>query len=172
MSEQFIAKDALSRWLTELSATHTVIAPVRRGDQVVFRPVANVSEIAWDAGRTDFSAKDFFLPASEAIVTWRPSEAGIAVETAQLGRPQVLFGARPCDAQALDVLADASAGFSGAELEQAVVAAVYSAHAEHTNVTAALIAKELAATRPLAVVMAEQVESLRQWASERTVAAG
>ena len=76
------------------------------------------------------------------------------------------------DAQALDVLADASAGFSGAELEQAVVAAVYSAHAEHTNVTAALIAKELAATRPLAVVMAEQVESLRQWASERTVAAG
>ena len=104
MSEQFIAKDALSRWLTELSGAHTVIAPVRRGDHFVFRPVANVGEIAWDAGRTDFSAKDFFLPSSEAIVTWRPGEASIAVETAQLGRPQVLFGARPCDAQALDVM--------------------------------------------------------------------
>jgi sulfhydrogenase subunit beta (sulfur reductase) len=104
MSEQFIAKDALGRWLTELSATHTVIAPVRRGDQVVFRPVANVNDIAWDAGRTDFSAKDFFLPASEAIVTWRPDEAKIAVETARLSRPQVLFGARPCDGQALAVM--------------------------------------------------------------------
>ena len=76
------------------------------------------------------------------------------------------------EANALEALAAASAEFSGAELEQAVVAALYSAHAEHTNVTAALIGKELAATRPLAVVMAEQVESLRQWASERTVAAG
>lgn len=104
MSEQFIAKDALSRWLTELGAMHTVIAPVRRGVQVVFRPITSTDEIAWDTGRTDFSAKDFFFPASEAIVTWRPSDAGVAVETAQLGRPQVLFGARPCDAQALEVM--------------------------------------------------------------------
>jgi hypothetical protein len=34
-----------------------------------------------------------------------------------------------------------------------------------------LLAAEIAATRPLAVVMAEKVHALRQWARDRTVAA-
>jgi ferredoxin len=81
-----------------------VIAPVRRGEQFVFAPIAGVDEIAWDCGRPDFSAKDFFFPASEAIVTWQTTEAGVRFETATLARPQVVFGLRPCDAQALSVL--------------------------------------------------------------------
>jgi len=71
----------------------------------------------------------------------------------------------------LDQLARRSEGFSGAELEQAVVAALYSAHAHGLPVGAALIARELQATRPLAVVMAEEVGALRAWASGRTVPA-
>jgi hypothetical protein len=68
-------------------------------------------------------------------------------------------------------LAKHSAGFSGAELEQSIVAALYSARANHQAVTAASIAHELQATKPLSVVMAEKVESLRAWAHDRTVPA-
>jgi hypothetical protein len=68
-------------------------------------------------------------------------------------------------------LAKRSAGFSGAELEQAIVAALYSARASGSPVTAASIAQELQATKPLSVVMAEKIEALREWARERTVPA-
>ena len=68
-------------------------------------------------------------------------------------------------------LAERSEGFSGAELEQAVVAALYTAHSLKQPMNAALIARELAATQPLSVVMGEQVASLRAWARDRTVPA-
>lgn len=104
MSESFLATESLSAWVDGLRATHRVIAPVRRGGQVVFRPIARADEVAWDAGRADFSAKDHFLPASEAIVTWQPTENGVRAEAPLAGQPQVLLGARPCDAHALEVM--------------------------------------------------------------------
>ena len=71
----------------------------------------------------------------------------------------------------LAVLADAADGFSGAEIEQAIVAALYAAHAGGVALDEALLREELAATRPLSVVMREQVAALRAWARERTVPA-
>lgn len=71
----------------------------------------------------------------------------------------------------LTELAIASEGFSGAEIEQAVVAARYSASSQGQAVTTEQLLEELANTSPLSVVMAEQIAQLRQWASERTVPA-
>ncbi len=68
-------------------------------------------------------------------------------------------------------LAKLSEGFSGAELEQAIVAALYSAHASGRPVDSASVAHELQATRPLSVIMAEKIEALRSWAHGRTVPA-
>ncbi|WP_149204633.1 AAA family ATPase [Actinotalea subterranea] len=68
-------------------------------------------------------------------------------------------------------LVEASEGFSGAELEQAVVSAAYAAHADGAPVAAAHVLAEIRATRPLSVVMAERVGALRAWAAERTVSA-
>jgi SpoVK/Ycf46/Vps4 family AAA+-type ATPase len=68
-------------------------------------------------------------------------------------------------------LAAECAGFSGAEIEQAVVSAAYAAHPAGGHVTPAHVLAELHATRPLSVVMAERVSALRQWAAERTVPA-
>jgi hypothetical protein len=62
-------------------------------------------------------------------------------------------------------------GFSGAELEQAVVAALYAAHAPGAMPDAATIAAEIASTRPLSVVMGENIAALRDWARDRTVPA-
>jgi len=60
---------------------------------------------------------------------------------------------------------------SGAELEQAIVATLYSSRANGHPVTAAVIAQELKTTKPLSVVMGEKIEALRAWAHERTVPA-
>ena len=74
----------------------------------------------------------------------------------------------PAEMQALVTRCD---GFSGAEIEQAVVSALYTAHAQNEPCTAKLIAAELAATRPLSVVLGERIAELRAWAAERTVPA-
>jgi SpoVK/Ycf46/Vps4 family AAA+-type ATPase len=71
----------------------------------------------------------------------------------------------------LNALSDASNGFSGAEIEQAIVSALYSAHAESRPLDEALLLKAMTDTRPLSVLMAEQVASLREWARTRTVPA-
>jgi SpoVK/Ycf46/Vps4 family AAA+-type ATPase len=73
--------------------------------------------------------------------------------------------------QELRVLAHASRDFSGAELEQAVVSALYLAHGDGEPVSARHLLAEIRGTRPLATVMAERIESLRSWASGRTVPA-
>lgn len=71
----------------------------------------------------------------------------------------------------LAALSEASAGFNGAEIEQAVVGAIYQAQAEDKPVDTSLILAQCQATSPLSVVMAEQIASLRRWAKERTVPA-
>ena len=76
---------------------------------------------------------------------------------------------QPLQNFAVDELAAAMKGFSGAEIEQAVVAALYLAHARQTPLDNAHIREEIERTRPLSVVMAERVAALRQWADGRTV---
>ena len=71
----------------------------------------------------------------------------------------------------LDSVVAASEGFSGSEIEQAVVAGLYSALGGAGNLDSQILLQEIEATRPLSVVMAEKIERLRDWASERTVPA-
>jgi SpoVK/Ycf46/Vps4 family AAA+-type ATPase len=68
-------------------------------------------------------------------------------------------------------LVAATAQFSGAEIEQVIVSALYTAFAENKELTTELMLSEIAATRPLAHTMAERVGWMRDWARERTVSA-
>lgn len=68
-------------------------------------------------------------------------------------------------------LAGQAEGFSGAEIEQSIVAALYSASAQRQPLSTEHIAQQLDNTYPLSVVMAEQIDSLRAWAADRTVPA-
>ena len=71
----------------------------------------------------------------------------------------------------LTALTSATEGFSGAEIEQAVVGALYVAFSEAGSLDTALLQREIAGTRPLSVTMAERIQALRDWARERTVPA-
>jgi SpoVK/Ycf46/Vps4 family AAA+-type ATPase len=69
----------------------------------------------------------------------------------------------------LDELAAATRGFSGAEIEQAVVSALYAAQAQRKPLATGHMIAEAQSTRPLSVVMKEKIDALRLWASDRTV---
>jgi SpoVK/Ycf46/Vps4 family AAA+-type ATPase len=94
-------------------------------------------------------------------------------ETARKGIFEIHLKKRGQSASSFDsaALAGAAQGFSGAEIEQAVVSALYAAHARKETLTTEHIKSEIAATRPLSVVMAEKIAYLRAWASSRTVLA-
>ena len=78
---------------------------------------------------------------------------------------------RPPEEFDLDLLAAGSESFSGAELEQAIVAALYTAFAGKKPLTSELLLSELKKTHPLAVTRREDIERLRAWARGRTVPA-
>jgi SpoVK/Ycf46/Vps4 family AAA+-type ATPase len=71
----------------------------------------------------------------------------------------------------LPALAAASDGFSGAEIEQTIVSALYDAAGNGNCPDQATLLHALQQTRPLSVLMREQVEALRAWAQGRCVAA-
>lgn len=71
----------------------------------------------------------------------------------------------------LPELAHAAEGFSGAELEQVIMASLYRAFAEDSELENRHILAEIAATRPLSVVLGEKIANLRAWAKERCVEA-
>ena len=71
----------------------------------------------------------------------------------------------------LTLLAEKSQGFTGSEIEQAVVSALYRSYAENKPMSTISIIETIAATKPLSVIMSEKINALREWASERTVRA-
>ena len=71
----------------------------------------------------------------------------------------------------VDLVVDACKGFSGAEIEQLIVAAMYSAAADDSALTTHHLVAEARLTRPLSVMMSDRVSALREWARDRTVPA-
>ena len=67
----------------------------------------------------------------------------------------------------IEQLAKVSDGFSGAEIEQALVAAMYEAFAQDREFTQLDIIAAIKATLPLSRTMTEQVTALRDWARQR-----
>ena len=60
-------------------------------------------------------------------------------------------------------------GFSGAEIEQAVISALYSASGANEKISSKHVLEQLRITRPLSVIKAESVNFLRNWAKERDI---
>jgi len=76
--------------------------------------------------------------------------------------------ARP---EVLDTLVDLTEGFSGAEIEQIVISALYEAFFKERKLKVADLQGVIATMIPLSVTQKEQIMRLREWASVRAVAA-
>lgn len=68
-------------------------------------------------------------------------------------------------------LAAATEGFTGAELEQVVVSGLFDAFSRDEDLADAHLLEAVQKTRPLSVLNAERIASLRQWAASRCVPA-
>ncbi|HEX8701219.1 MAG TPA: AAA family ATPase [Myxococcaceae bacterium] len=68
----------------------------------------------------------------------------------------------------LDALAAMTEGFSGAEIEQVVIAGLYEAFAESAELGQQHMVRTLRDTFPLSVTMRDEIARLREWAKGRT----
>lgn len=66
------------------------------------------------------------------------------------------------------VLSELSHGFSGAEIEQAVVGALFLAFSKQRELMQEDLVEQIGATVPLSVMMREDINELREWAGPRT----
>jgi len=67
----------------------------------------------------------------------------------------------------LQALTQATDGFSGAEIEQAIVAALFTVFSHGAALTSDALLDEIGTTRPLSETMAERIVALREWAQGR-----
>ncbi len=101
------------------------------------------------------------------------------VERAEIWRLQIAkhVGTAPAhaefspDAGLVDALVAVTDGFSGAEIEQAVIASLYDAFAARRGITGDDLRTAVERTVPLSVTQAEAVRAVRDWAATRAVAA-
>ena len=69
----------------------------------------------------------------------------------------------------LRALAEASDGFSGAEIEQVIQAGLFNAFNAHKHLDSVALLAEIRSTVPLSRTMADRFSALRQWAAGKTV---
>jgi len=86
---------------------------------------------------------------------------------------KIHLGLRKQDVKKFDLvkIVSASDGFSGSEIEQVVVSALYSAFAARAQLDTPMLLAEIKATRPLSRTMGDKIEALRAWARDKTVSA-
>jgi ATP-dependent 26S proteasome regulatory subunit len=136
---------ALLTWLQEKTAPVFVVATANR--------IENLPPELLRKGRFD---EIFFidLPSAE--------------ERREIFRIHLAQRRRDPAAFQLDELTQLAQGFSGAEIEQAVVSALYEAFAEGGELQQAHLSRAVTETFPLSATMAEEIARLRAWAQTRT----
>ncbi len=91
-----------------------------------------------------------------------------APERHEILRIHVARRGRKAEAFDLARLAQLAEGFSGAELEQAVISALYDAFAEQVDLGQGHLERAVKESVPLAATMREEIGRLREWAHTRT----
>ena len=86
---------------------------------------------------------------------------------------RIHLDARGHDAETFDLdgLGVETDGYSGSEIEEVVVSALYTAFANETELDTDALLSEIRATRPLSVTMEERIRAMRGWAEGRAVRA-
>jgi SpoVK/Ycf46/Vps4 family AAA+-type ATPase len=71
----------------------------------------------------------------------------------------------------LEQLANLTDGFTGAEIEQALISALYDAFSERRNLMVSDLTSAVKNTVPLSVTQKEELQRMREWAATRAVSA-
>ena len=131
----------------------------RTRTRLIVATANNISELPPELVRKDRFDEIFFVDLPS------PSARGEILS--------IHLGKRDLDPDEFDLpkLVDLTDGFSGTEIEQGIVSALYAAHSLGQKPREAHLTSEFDKTRPLSVIIAERVVALREWAQDRTVTA-
>lgn len=86
-------------------------------------------------------------------------------------RNENVLGNFELNEEVIDLLADETEGFVGAEIEQLVIDALFEAFAEERSIRLEDFLKAIHNTVPLSITQSEQIRSIRDWANVRAVTA-
>jgi len=175
----FAAAESMSPcvlWIDELEKG--ISTDSGEGDGGVSRRVLGTL-LTWMSERTDpvfivATANDISKLPPELIRKGRFDEIFFVDFPGAAAREQIVrihLGKRRQDLAKFEVagIARLTEGFSGAEIEQAVVSASFEARSRNQAMATSDVQAEIERTRPLSVVMAEKIDALRGWAAERAV---
>ena len=128
----------------------------RRGDVFVVATANDVSILPPEFLRKGRFDEIFFVDLPDAAAR----EALFRIHLKKRGKDPARFD--------LPLLIQATGEFGGAEVEQVIVAGLYTAFSGGRDLTTDTLLEEISRTRPLARTMPEKIDWLRNWARERT----
>jgi sulfhydrogenase subunit beta (sulfur reductase) len=105
--QMFITESALRSLADEIAKSGTpLIGPAKeRNGDLVYRTVKGLGEIVLTGDPATRSLKEFFLPPTEVLLTYRQKQGDVEMTPApHVFPPQVVLGARPCDAAAVSAV--------------------------------------------------------------------
>jgi ferredoxin len=113
--EKIISKQSVPEWVKKLG-DYTIFAPVNREDHWSFEVIENPDAIDLGYLNATPSPKKVVFPPREVFFQFNSAENSNEAqpleikETLPEGKPQVVFGIRPCDAKAISLLDQVFAG--------------------------------------------------------------
>lgn len=102
----YISAEQLGQLVADVvSGGMRVIAPVKASGTTAYAPIENLADASLDGDLPTPSLKAHFLPPNEALLSWRRNGGDVEIAPAPTTfAPQLVLGARPCDAAALEVV--------------------------------------------------------------------
>jgi sulfhydrogenase subunit beta (sulfur reductase) len=101
-------KNLLQLLSTLAASGKRLYAPVRKGEKVFFSAIGDVQQIVFDYIQTTESAKEVLFPKTERLISFEYQGKELSVTDYAEIKPveHIVFGTRPCDASAIERLAD------------------------------------------------------------------
>jgi sulfhydrogenase subunit beta (sulfur reductase) len=108
MADRVIKKSEFIELIDRLLESYRVYAPVRQQDMTNFQEIAAADQVDLSHANTTMSPKSIMLPQSETMFEFNldktSDQAAILRETEKDLSPRLIFGIRPCDAKAFQLL--------------------------------------------------------------------
>ena len=100
-----VKKDQLAALLEAMAAQCALYVPAEENGITKFARYAPGTQLRLDAPTTQHPPKELLFPATEKMFRWKRHEGALSIEQEQVANePFVIFGARPCDVDAIERL--------------------------------------------------------------------
>lgn len=97
-----IAKADINQWLDQLLKDYVVYAPTRVANFVAYRQIASPEDVVWDCLVTREPPKGVFFPQTETLFQYVRAANDLQLRPLDaVENERILWGVRPCDAQAM-----------------------------------------------------------------------